>query len=86
MTQKYARDNVEVYELWSWYKRRVDGFADTKLPAHWWHYAKFSNDVAIPKSARRTYRNRPDLQREFPDPFEASGSSYYSWLVANGQL
>jgi len=84
MTQKYARGNTEVYELWSWYKRQVDTNNEASLPAGWWHYGTFSNGVAIPKTARRLYRDRLDLRREFVDPFDASG--FYSWLVADGQI
>ena len=84
MTQKYARDNVDVYELWSWYKREVDRNVEQSLPASWWHYATFSNGAAIPKSARRLYRDRSDLQREYADPFDAAG--YYEWLIVNERI
>jgi len=83
MTQKYARGNTEVYELWSWYKRQVDKNVEAALPSGWWHYGRFSNGEAIPKSARRLYRDRADLRREFSDPFEASG--FHAWLVANNR-
>lgn len=84
MTQKYARGNTDVYELWSWYKREVDRHSEPSLPAGWWYYGTFSNGVAIPKTARRMYRDRGDLQREFGDPFAATG--YYTWLTANGHM
>lgn len=86
MTQKYARDNVEVYELWSWYKREVDKNVETSLPSAWWYFGTFGNGVTIPKAVRRLYRERADLRQEFVDPFDASDTSYYSWLVANGKI
>jgi hypothetical protein len=86
MTIKYARDNVEVYELWSWYKRAVEKCVEPTVPPGWWHFATFSNNVPIPASARRLYRARADLRRDFDDPFNASGSSFYAWLVANGRM
>lgn len=86
MTQKYARENVDVYELWSWYKRQVDRNLDANIPHGWWYFGVFSNDVPIPKSARRLYRDREDLKRTFPEPFEVSGESFHSWLVANGGI
>ena len=33
MTRKYAQDNVEVYELWSWYKRMVDRLSEKGVPS-----------------------------------------------------
>jgi hypothetical protein len=80
MTQKYAKDNVDVYELWTWYKRQVDASSTPLLPSNWWYYATFSNGEKIPKSARRLYRDRQDLIRAFPNPFDASEGGYFAWL------
>jgi hypothetical protein len=78
MTQKYARDNTDVYELWSWYKRTVDELAEPRIPPGWWYYGKFSNGKKITKEMRRLYRNRLDLIKAFPDPFATSDDSYYN--------
>lgn len=86
MTQKYAKDNVDVYELWSWYKRMVQESQPDNIPIDWWSYGRFSNGVKIPKSARRLYRNRQDLQRAFRNPFESEGDSFFAWLKANGEF
>lgn len=80
MTRRYARDNVEVYELWSWYRRQVDQFTEDKIPNGYWHYGRFSNQKLIPKQARVLYRDSPDLQAAFTDPFEATGHSFFEWL------
>ena len=64
MTRKYAQDNVEVYELWAWYKRMVDHFAEPRIPPGWWQFGKFENGFAIPRAARLLYRERADLQRK----------------------
>jgi hypothetical protein len=81
MTQRYARENVEVYELWSWYKRQVDRLREDAIPQGWWKYGTFSNGVKIPKPAREEYRRRKDLQNAFRDPFTADKDSFYDWLV-----
>jgi len=86
MTRAYARDNVEVYELWSWYKRMVDRNAEPKIPGGWWSYGQFDNGVKIPRSARLLYRNRKDLAEEFSNPFESGDASFFAWLTANGHL
>ena len=86
MTRIYARDNIEVYELWSWYKREVDRFAEPAIPGGWWHYGTFDNGVRIPRQTRLLYRDRADLRGAFPNPFETSGDSYFAWLKNNAQL
>lgn len=86
MTQKYAGANTDVYELWSWYKRQVTACLEERLPGSWWHYGSFSNGVKIPKGVRRLFRNRLDLQRAFPNPFDAAPGGFYSWLRANEEI
>lgn len=86
MTRKYAKDNVEVYELWAWYKRTVDRFSDPRIPAGYWHFGKFENGVSIPRAARLLYRERPHFKATFPDPFAVGPGSYYEWLVTEGKL
>ena len=86
MTRKYAKDNVEVYELWSWYKRTVDELAESRIPSGWWAYGQFDNGVKIPRSARLLYRAREDLTEKYPNPFDANGASFFSWLRENGHI
>jgi hypothetical protein len=51
-----------------------------------WAYDYFNNGFKITPEHRRLYRNRPDLQRTFPNPFEADGSrSYFRWFKTNGK-
>jgi hypothetical protein len=85
MTRRYAADNSEVYEIWAWYKRKVDQFSDDKISDGYWHYRHFSNHELIPKEARVLYRSRLDLQTAFQNPFEASGYSFYRWLLENNR-
>jgi hypothetical protein len=85
MTERYAGDNVEVYEVWAWYKRMVKRFDEPNIPKGWWLYGQFENGEKIPRRARLLYRDRADLRTAFPDPFRTAGSSsYYDWLVAEG--
>jgi hypothetical protein len=84
MTQRYARDNVVVYEVWSWYRRLVAEHVARGIPDHWWHFGQFSNGAEIARSVRLLYRDRRDLQAAFPDPYDASSEeSYWMWLQAN---
>jgi hypothetical protein len=80
MTQRYARDNVEVYELWAWYKRMVDRHTSARIPPDWWYFGRFESGTPIPRSARELYRNRADLRQAFPDPFSEERGGYCQWL------
>lgn len=82
MTDKYAKDNTEVYEVWNWYKRTLDGIKMDPVPKGYWHYGRFDNGVVIPRGARLIYRDRKDLFEAFPNPFKTRGDSYYQWLTA----
>lgn len=80
MTRRYAKDNVEVFELWAWYKRQIASSTDERIPSSYWYYGVFSNGDVIPESARHLYRHRKDLQAAFPDPFLADG--FKAWWDA----
>jgi hypothetical protein len=82
MTQRYAKDNIEIYEIWAWYRSKIEELATPGIPDKWWHYATFDNGIVISKRARDIYRQRLDLQQAFPDPFRTSeGAGYYHWLL-----
>jgi hypothetical protein len=86
MTQKYAKDNLEVYELWIWYRRAVERASSPLIPKGWWQYGQFDNGVKIPKNVRELYREREDLKRAFRHPFRVEGDSYFAWLNAQTEL
>jgi hypothetical protein len=78
MTERYAGDNVEVYELVAWYLRALAEAAVPPAQGHPWHYGTFTDGTAIPRDARRLLRDRPDIGTAFPDPFDATG--FAAWL------
>ncbi len=79
MTRRYAGPNIEVYELWTWYKRLILEFSDARIPNGYWHYGSFSSGKPIPKEARELYRDRGDLHDAFPNPFDSTGGGYEAW-------
>ncbi|MGR3710344.1 MAG: hypothetical protein ACU0A9_12990 [Alterinioella nitratireducens] len=83
MTQRYAGNNTEVYELWSWYRREVLRHTDPAIPKGWWFYNSFADGTPVPKTARELYRSRRDLREHFPNPWLAGQGSYAEWLVAH---
>lgn len=86
MTQRYARDNVEVYEIWAWYRREVTAATDERIPPGWWHYATFEDGHPITKEMRVLYRDRSDLQRAFPSPRRTGENSFLEWMRAETRL
>ena len=81
MTQKHARDNFEVYELWRWYQNEVQRLAEKNIPKSWWYYGFYANGQPIKNDARSLYRSRVDLKRVFADPFGyEDGCQFYGWL------
>ena len=81
MTERYAGDNTEVFEIVNWYRRAV---AAHRLPAAEmpWHYARFDDGAAIPRAARLLWRARPELAARFEDPFRTGPEGFAGWLAA----
>jgi len=79
MIEKNARDNVEVMELWNWYRRSLQALI-FDIPKGYWHYGNFDNGKKIPKAARVLFRERTDLFEYFANPFVTGGDSYFAWL------
>jgi lipopolysaccharide biosynthesis glycosyltransferase len=81
MIEKNARNNVEVMEIWNWYKRSLRQYSVAGIPNGYWHYNNFDNGIKIPKAARVLFRNRTDLFEFFENPFCTLGNSYFDWLA-----
>ena len=85
MTERYARDNFEVYEVWLWYRDAVAAASDERIPPGYWHYGRFDNGLPIPDSVRRLYRERKDLQAAFPLPRAVDGG-FLDWVKSETDL
>ncbi len=85
MTQRYARDNTEVYELWSWYRNAVEAATDTRIPDGYWHYGVFDDGTPIPRDVRRLYRERKDLRAAFARP-RTVADGFFGWLATETDL
>lgn len=86
MTQRYAADNIEIFELWRWYRLQVEAATDPAIPMGWWAYGKFDTGQPIPKSVRELYRDRVDLRAAFSSPFAKGEGSFLQWLEINTNL
>lgn len=82
MTEKYAGDNVEIMEVWNWYKRAVSSCRVEGIPSGYWFYGQFDNGFKIQKAIRILFRERRDLYERFPNPYSTGSGSFYNWLLA----
>lgn len=81
----YGRASPALFDLRRWYIAECDAHGQQAMGSLRCAYATFSNGEPITKAQRILYREREDLQRAFPRPFDASDvqRSYYHWFAAN---
>jgi hypothetical protein len=82
MTRRHAKGNVQVYEIWNWYKRRIEDCAVEGLPDRWWAYAAYADGTRIPKADRIAYRTDERLRERFPAPFASGEGSFQAYRQA----
>lgn len=80
MTRRYANNNIEIYELWWWYRHEVEMATDPTIPKGWWHYGSFENGTEIQRNIRELYRSRQDLRDTFSEPYKAGPNSFFEWV------
>lgn len=85
MTQRYAQENVEIYELWWWYGHQIEQMTEVSIPENWWHYDYFDNGKLIPKRVRELYKNDESLQKIYPNPFNAD-CGFFDLLLRDGLI
>jgi hypothetical protein len=74
--ERSSGERIEVFELMHWYRARLAAHKVTGLPDGWWAYARYTDGTPIEREHRRLYRDSPDLQHRFPDPFLAGPRSF----------
>lgn len=81
----YGSDSPVLFELRRWYIEQCERQGQSALGAVQCAYARFDNGEPISRMQRILYREREDLQRAFPDPFDTNviDRSYYHWFEAN---
>ena len=87
MAIKNASASPAVQELITWYEGEI-AVADRDPITEWpWAFGRFSDGTSIEFAHRRIYRDHRDLQRAFPDPYDASTDrlSYLGWCKSEGR-
>jgi glycosyltransferase involved in cell wall biosynthesis len=80
MVERYAKDMPAVHELWAVYREKLMASGQDELGKLPWSGNAFSNGAPVTDAMRLTYRNRPDVQAAFPDPYAVPG--YRDWFLA----
>ena len=86
MLDLYGQHSPVLSELRQWYIQRCEEEGQALWGPRACVYQHFSNGQAITRKHRVLYRERPDLQAAFPQPFDASdpSRSYCHWFEAHG--
>jgi hypothetical protein len=81
MVKKNSGHNRAVLDLVQWYQNATKALAKDPLARLEWAFTRFSNGQAIDNRLRILYRERLDLQAQFPNPYPAEG--LWEWWQKN---
>jgi len=85
MAHRNADGNKAVQTLVSWYDTQTQNLAQDPLSQVPWAYGQYSDGTAIEPHHRFIYRERPDLQRAYPTPFDTlDGKGFSTWIARQG--
>lgn len=69
-----------IFDIWEWYLDQINKEGQETLGNAEWKYARFSNGQKIEDAMRKLYRERPDPQAIFPNPFQTEKEpTFLSW-------
>ena len=84
MIDKYSDNNPAAHMLMDWYQHRIDYLTPPEETP--WKLGSYANGCPIMPQHRQIYRERPDLQVAFPDPYQTpqDRSCFFEWLSSCG--
>ena len=88
MLDKYGSGMPALYELREWYIAECERMGQSELAGIPWAYGFFDNGERILNTHRRRYRDRPDLQSAFANPYTTAdlSRSYLHWFNRNEEI
>jgi hypothetical protein len=84
MSRKNGGNNDSLHELVQWYDDSTKDLSQDPLSQVPWAFGRYSDGTSIRKEERFLYRQRPDLQRAFEDPFSTEGGGLQAWMRSQG--
>jgi hypothetical protein len=88
MAVKNAAESPAVAQLIAWYTRETSLVTDDPLNDWPWAFGRFDDGAPIEPHHRWLYRDSPDLQAAFPDPYATGGEAmtFRRWCETEGRL
>lgn len=88
MLELYGKHSPVLNELRNWYIAECEREGQSDLGSIPCVYSRYDNGEVIPRAHRLLYRDRLDVQRAFPDPYDTKdvNRSYYHWYKANEEV
>ena len=85
MLDRYGAHSPVLFELRDWYISRCEELGQSTFSKLECIYNHFQNGHPITDAHRLCYRGRPELMREFPNPFATRGveRSYFHWYLSD---
>ncbi|HMQ08535.1 MAG TPA: hypothetical protein PKC30_14640 [Saprospiraceae bacterium] len=82
MTDIYGNNNTLIKEIWDYYENELELNGQRRYGVIKWKFDFFNNGKQITKEMRKLYRERSDLQKHFPNPFNTGDDTdggFYRW-------
>jgi hypothetical protein len=88
MAGKNASGNESVRSLIAWYERETAASRDDPVSRTPWAFGRFADGRPVEERHRWIYRERPDLQYAFPDPYDnrSAGLTFLGWCETEGRV
>jgi hypothetical protein len=86
MAQKNATGNNVVADIVKWYSETIAALSKDPLSQVSWHFGAYSDGSKISPSERLIYRERLDLQKTFPNPYDTLHGGYKAWWESQGRV
>ena len=83
MAAKNAGSNKDLEKLINWYENETSLFQGLPITRERWAFGYYSDGSKIQKEHRLIYRERVDLQRAFPNPYDST--TFLAWLNEQGR-
>ncbi len=84
MLERYGKDSPVLHPLRDWYIAECERHGQSTLGTLPAIYDSFDNGERIERGQRLLYRQRLDLRRAFPNPYQVQGSHCYkAWYEAH---
>jgi hypothetical protein len=84
MHRLFVPENETLDRLVRWYRAECDREGERAFHGRRWHYSNYNDGTPITRPQRLLFRNDPEFQSRFPNPFATGAGSYYHWLMTEG--